>query len=135
MNTTNKKNILLVEDEAIVSISTASILTNHGYRVVPVYDGQEAVDAIDRTEIDLILMDIELGDGKMDGTEAACRILRKHTVPIVFHTSHAEKEMHDRVKNITRYGYVLKGTGEQVLLESISIALESFNAHVLLEYR
>ena len=77
---------------------------------------------------DLILMDIDLGRGKMEGTEAAERILREREIPIVFCTSHAEKEMVEKVKNITRYGYVLKNSGEFVLLESISMAFELFEA-------
>ena len=65
----------------------------------------------------------------MDGTVAAEIILKDHDIPIIFHTSHAEKEMVEKVKGITRYGYVLKNAGEFVLLESIQMAFELFNAH------
>jgi PAS domain S-box-containing protein len=71
----------------------------------------------------------------MDGTQAAQEILRTHELPIVFLTSHAEKEMVDRVKGITRYGYVLKNSGEFVLLEAITMAFELFDAHTTLKMK
>ncbi|MFW5769429.1 MAG: PAS domain S-box protein, partial [Spirochaetota bacterium] len=79
--------------------------------------------------IDLILMDIDLGRDKMDGTETAEKILKEQNIPIIFHTSHSEREMVEKVKGITRYGYVLKSAGEFVLLEAIQMAFELFAAH------
>ncbi len=70
-------------------------------------------------------MDIDLGTD-IDGTEAARRILAKKEVPIVFLTSHSEKELVEKVKNITRYGYVIKNSGAFVLLSSIEMAFELF---------
>jgi DNA-binding NarL/FixJ family response regulator len=71
--------------------------------------------------IDLVLMDIDLGRG-IDGPEAARRILDLRELPIVFLTSHSERQWVERVIEITTYGYVLKSTGEFVLVQSIEIA-------------
>ena len=76
-------------------------------------------------------MDVDLGRG-ITGTEASRKILKKHHLPIVFLTSHSEKEYVDKVKEITNYGYVLKNSGEFVLIESISMAFELFETNVLL---
>ena len=123
------KKILLVEDESIIAMEEAQLFRTYGYEVELVYKGERAVEMVDEdTEIDLVLMDIDLGKG-MEGTEAADRILRKHDIPIVFLTSHAEKEMVDKVRNITSYGYVLKNSGEFVLIESVRMAFELFEAH------
>jgi PAS domain S-box-containing protein len=78
-------------------------------------------------------MDINLGKG-MDGAEAAEHILKIRSLPIVFLTSHSEQAVVDRIKTITRYGYVIKNSGEFVLLESISMALELFEANRKLLY-
>ncbi|MFW5807198.1 MAG: PAS domain S-box protein, partial [Spirochaetota bacterium] len=64
-----------------------------------------------------------------DGTEAAERILAEVNVPVVFLTSHTEREYVDRVRDITSYGYVAKHSGEFVLIESIRMALQLFDAH------
>ncbi|MDZ7793230.1 MAG: PAS domain S-box protein [Spirochaetia bacterium] len=123
------KKILLVEDEAIIAMNQAQILKKHGYEIVTVHNGEKAIEAVDSDpDISLILMDIDLGKG-MDGTKATEKILSRHELPIVFLTSHSEKEMVDRVKGITRYGYVLKNSGEFVLIESINMAYELFEAH------
>jgi CheY-like chemotaxis protein len=73
-------------------------------------------------------MDIDLGSG-IDGTEAAQIILEHKNLPIVFLTSHREKEVVEKVKGISRYGYVLKNSGEFVLVEAVTMAFELFEAH------
>jgi len=121
--------ILLVEDEAVLALSESKTLEKHGYMVRTAYTGESAIDIIKSDgEISLVLMDIDLGEG-IDGTETAKRILRYRNVPIVFLSSHSEKEYVNRVKEITGYGYVLKNSGEFVLIESIKMAFQLFNAH------
>ena len=110
------KKILLVEDEAIIALSEAGIIQRHGYKIITAYNGEAAVDSVrSDPEISLVLMDIDLGTG-IDGNETARRILKQRELPIVFLTSHAEKHMVDKVKDITRYGYILKNAGEFVLM-------------------
>jgi len=122
------KKILLVEDEALIAMSQSKQLNKYGYEVVTAYDGETSISMVDSdSEISLVLMDIDLGQG-MDGTEAARRILQKHDLPIVFLTSHSEKEYVDKVKKITGYGYVLKNSGEFVLVESIKMAYQLFDS-------
>ena len=123
------KTILLVEDDAIIAAAAAAKLKKFGYRPVTAYSGEEAVQyTLENPEISLVLMDIDLGDG-MDGTSAACKILDFKNLPIVFLTSHSEKEYVDKVKKITRYGYVLKNSGDFVLRSSIDMAYDLFETH------
>jgi two-component sensor histidine kinase/CheY-like chemotaxis protein len=120
--------LLLVEDQAVIALNEANNLRAEGYAVEIVHSGEAACERAERRkDIDLVLMDIDLGRG-IDGTEAARRILRSRDVPIVFLTSHAEREMVERVRSITRYGYVLKSSGTAVLLSSIDMALRLFRA-------
>lgn len=120
--------ILLVEDERIVALSEQRTLERYGYAVTTVQTGEAAVALVrDDHDIDLVLMDIDLGAG-IDGTEAAARLLEFREVPVVFLTGHAEREMVDRVKGITRYGYVLKTAGEFVLVQAIEMAFELFES-------
>ncbi|MFP4383565.1 MAG: PAS domain S-box protein [Spirochaetia bacterium] len=118
--------ILLVEDDAVVALTESRLLEDNGYSVIVAHGGEKAVEAADYENIDLVLMDIDLGDDSMDGTEAARKILDRKELPILFLTNHTEKAFVDRVKKITGYGYVLKNAGEFVLLESINTALKLF---------
>ncbi len=123
-----ERRILLVEDEALIALDEARTLQAHGYETFTVHSGERAVEAVRRdVGIELVLMDIDLGSG-IDGTTAAVQILEIRELPIVFLTSHSEKEMVEKVKGITRYGYVLKSAGEFVLIESINMAFELFES-------
>jgi len=129
MKNIDTNTILLVEDEAIIAMNQEQTLKKHGYNVVKAFSGEKALEKISAdTSIFLILMDIDLGKG-MDGTETASEILKENDVPIVFLTSHSEKEYVEKVKKITKYGYVLKNSGEFVLIESIHMARELYSAN------
>jgi PAS domain S-box-containing protein len=123
-----RKKILLVENEMIIALDESARITRLGYEVLSVNSGEAAVkSALGDATILLILMDIDLGEG-IDGPEAARRILTKRDLPIVFLTSHSEREMVEKVRGITRYGYVLKNSGDFVLQSSIEMAFELFEA-------
>ncbi|WP_020614312.1 response regulator [Sediminispirochaeta bajacaliforniensis] len=126
-NDTVDTQILLVEDEALIAMAESHMLEKQGFRVKTVLNGTDAIREGLKNEIDLILMDIDLGRNRMDGTEASKKILEQRDVPIIFLTSHSEKEYVSRVRGITRYGYILKNSGIFVLFQAIEKALESFN--------
>ncbi len=122
------KKILLVEDEALIAMAEEYTLRAHGFEVVSVSTGEKAVAAaLNDPDIKLVLMDIDLGGG-MDGTECARRILASLDLPVVFLTNHYEKEIVEKTRGISNYGYILKNSGEFVLIESIRMALELFDA-------
>lgn len=76
----NVKTILLVEDEALIAMRQAAILTRNGFNVLKAHHARKALEIAAARDVDLILMDIDLGQGKMDGTEAA-NCLRRLTIP------------------------------------------------------
>jgi PAS domain S-box-containing protein len=122
-----KKSILLVEDEAVIAMTTAKVLEQE-YEVLTALKGEEAVELVKSgKKVDLILMDIDLGKG-MDGTEVAEIILRDRYIPVVFLSSHTEKALIDKTEKITSYGYVLKDTGYAILFASIRMAFRLHEA-------
>lgn len=124
--------ILLVEDKSLIALSVQMTLEGLGYGVLSESTGKAAIDAVLRgdTPIDLILMDLDLGDG-IDGAEAARRILAERDVPVVFLTAHSDQEYVDRVRGITRYGFVVKNSGPYVLQSVVETAFELFATHRL----
>jgi CheY-like chemotaxis protein len=121
-----RKNILLVEDDAIMAFVESQVISLHGYRVISAVSGEKAIDLI-KTDpsIDLVLMDIDLGYG-IDGTEVARTILTLRHIPLLFLSSHSERAMRERVCGITHYGYVRKDSIDTVLLSCIERAFERF---------
>ncbi|MBN1242307.1 MAG: response regulator [Spirochaetales bacterium] len=122
------RTVLVVEDEPIIALAVKATLARHGYEVVQAASGEDAIRMADEhPEIALILMDINLGAG-LDGTEAARVVLATHEVPLVFHSSHTEPDVVERTEGITSYGYIVKNTGETVLLASMKMAFRLFEA-------
>ncbi len=130
MDANKKQTILLVEDDFITAEVEIAQLKQRGYNIVHAANGETAIELIDdeNNEINLILMDIDLGSG-MDGTEAAAIILTKKDIPVVFLSSHNEPDIVEKTEKISSYGYVLKNTGITVLDASIKMAFKLFNAN------
>jgi CheY-like chemotaxis protein len=104
-------------------------LKSKGYTVIPASTGDKALKFIqEQDDIDLVLMDIELGKG-ISGAETAEKILAVKDIPIVFLTSYNEQVIVEQVNSITRYGYVAKNAGDYILLSTIEMALELFDAN------
>jgi len=123
------KTLLLVEDEPIIAMAERLGLERIGYSVVHVGTGADAIREASRNpSIDLVLMDIDLGGG-MDGTEAAATILRERDVPVLFLSSHMEKDVVERTERITNYGYVVKNSSFTVLDASIKMAFKLFESN------
>ncbi len=128
----NKKKILLVEDEVLIAMVEKAELEKYGYVVETVISGEAAIEraAMGDGRIDLILMDIDLGPGRMDGTEAAKMVLAKKDIPIVFLSSHTDPGTVEKTEKITSYGYVVKNSGIIVMDASIKMALKLFEARL-----
>jgi len=126
----NQKTILLVEDEAVIAMIEEQTLKRHGFNVIVAPSGENAINIVKNThDIDLILMDINLGKGKMDGTEAAEIILKDNDIPVLFLSSYTQAEVVQKTERITSYGYVVKDSGETVLITSIKMAFKLSDAH------
>jgi PAS domain S-box-containing protein len=117
--------ILLVEDEGIIALGQTKQLEDEGYLVMHALSGEEAIEIVraHKGKIDLVLMDINLGQG-MDGAQAAREILKDHDIRILFLSSHSEREIVEKTEKITSYGYVTKDSGIAVLNASIKMALK-----------
>lgn len=128
MVNSQQKTILIVDAEPATGLADADLLREFGYAVVVASSGEIAVElTLASDNIDLVLTEIDLGGG-IDGADAARRILAKRMVPIVFHTAHVGEEYVDRVRGITRYGYVARRSGPHVLRSTIEAAFELFAA-------
>ncbi|HOO72930.1 MAG TPA: PAS domain S-box protein [Spirochaetota bacterium] len=130
----NYRTILIVENEAVIALNQAETVKSFGYQVMIANSGEQALDFIENSnDIGLVLMDIDLGKG-MDGPQTAREILARRDIPIVFLTSHAEREIVEKVRGITRYGYVIKNSGDFVLQSSIEMAYDLFDANNKLSF-
>ncbi len=123
-----RKTILLVEDEFLLAMNEKTQLEKYGYAVLIANSGEKAVEFTnEKSSIDLILMDINLGNG-IDGTQAAEAILKAHDIPIVFLSSHIEKDVVEKTEKISSYGYVVKNSSITVIDASIKMAFKLYES-------
>jgi len=128
MDSAGKKLVLLVEDDPIIALDERFHLESYGYAVLVARDGERGIEAFRANpSIDLVLMDIDLGPG-IDGTDAARAMLAERKIPVVFLSSHTERELVERTEAITSYGYVVKNSGITVLDASMKMAFKLFEA-------
>ncbi|PKL17076.1 MAG: response regulator [Spirochaetae bacterium HGW-Spirochaetae-5] len=120
------KTILIVDDDRIIAMAEASFLIKNGYNALTAGTGEEVFEILDSgADCHMVLLDIDLGNG-MSGPEIAEKILKRRDIPIVFVTSHIEGDMTEQVKHIKKYGYVVKNSGDFVILSAIEMAFELF---------
>ena len=100
--------ILVVEDENIVALDIENRLKSLGFTVLPVISsGEEAVEKAYEYKPDLILMDILL-KGKLNGIEAAKKIVGTIKIPIIYLTASTNREVLERARQIGRCSYIKK---------------------------
>jgi DNA-binding LytR/AlgR family response regulator len=116
-------NVLVVEDESIVSKDIQHSLKKLGYNVVgAAATGEQAVKLAMETQPDIILMDIML-KGEMNGIEAATQIRTETNIPVIFLTAYADESTLNKAKVTQPYGYIIKPFKEIDIHTSIEMAL------------
>jgi len=84
--TIESKRILVVDDDPGVRTSLGDVLLTEGYAVFPAKDGQQAVELARSTEVDLVLLDLNMP--VKNGWDTFEQLTREHPlVPIIIVTA------------------------------------------------
>lgn len=120
------KNILIVDDEETNVKMLRSVIEHEpGYHVYESTSGKEAVELVQKTEMDLILLDIIMPD--MDGFEVYQEVRRISDVPIVFITGDKHFTTIEKANEIGVEDYINKPFMPQIILESLHSILQERN--------
>ena len=113
--------ILIAEDETIIRLDLRDLLVRAGFEVcAEARDGEEAVE-LARSELpDLAVMDVKMP--KLDGIDAARKILDERPIPIVMLTAYGQDELVSRAVEAGVFGYLVKPFRENDLLPAIHTA-------------
>ena len=113
--------ILIGEDETIIRLDLKEILERAGFEVcAEARDGEEAVELARAEEPDLAVLDVKMP--RLDGIEAARRILAERPIPIVMLTAYGQDELVARAVEAGVFGYLVKPFRETDLLPAIQAA-------------
>ena len=113
--------ILVAEDETIIRLDLRELLERSGFEVcAEARDGVEAVELARSEQPDLAILDVKMP--RLDGIEAARRILDEHPIPIVMLTAYGQEELVARAVEAGVFGYLVKPFREADLLPAIRTA-------------
>ena len=116
--------VLIVEDEAIVSMDLRYRLEAMGYSVIAeIRSGEEAVEAASQLHPDVVLMDIGLS-GEMDGIDAAAQIRDHCDIPVVYVTAYVDEATLERAKATGPYGFLPKPFYDASLQAVVETAIQ-----------
>ena len=113
--------VLVAEDETIIRLDLKDLLERAGFEVcAEARDGEEAVALARSEQPDVAIMDVKMP--KLDGIEAARRILDERPIPIVMLTAYGQDELVQRAAEAGVFGYLVKPFREQDLVPAIRTA-------------
>lgn len=90
-------NILICDDEQDIVNALKIYLANPDYHLLEAHTGQEALDALERKDIHLVLLDIMMPE--MDGITALAKLRQVSNVPVILLTAKGEDS--DKVLGLT----------------------------------
>ncbi len=113
--------ILIAEDETIIRLDLRDVLERAGHDVcAEARDGEEAVALAHDEQPELAILDVKMP--RLDGIEAARRILAERPIPIVMLTAYGQEELVARAVEAGVFGYLVKPFRETDLLPAIQTA-------------
>ncbi|MFN4217395.1 MAG: response regulator, partial [Brevinematales bacterium] len=126
------KQILLVEDEAIISWNIAKLVEKSRNKIcATVRTFEDGLEAFEKYQPDVIIMDIILA-GEKNGLDLAEEILRRQYVPIICLTAYSTGNYIARIQSLNIFGYLVKPFEERDLEVMLHLALnESERAKIL----
>jgi len=120
-----KKRILIVDDERDIVKVLVIRLQSSGYEVISAFDGAQGVFMAHKEKPDLIILDIRMPAG--DGFSVAERLKRSShtwTIPIIFLTGSPETEAEGRAMELGARFFIKKPYDPEELLDAVKRALE-----------
>ncbi len=121
------KEILLIDDDALILKTLNRLLSKQGYNIEVIKDSTEALEKALATDYDLIICDIRMPG--LDGIELISQIKEgrnqadKTEIPIIFITGYASEDAPIDAIKLGVKDYILKPFDMDKLLESVKKVL------------
>ena len=117
-----RKQILIIDDEASIRESLSEILEDEGFAAVMAPSAEKGIELLEDISIDLVLLDIWLGDG-MDGLTALAKIKEQHDIPVIMISGHGTIETAVQATHSGAYDFIEKPLSYDKIILSISNGL------------
>ncbi|WP_300279770.1 response regulator transcription factor [Peptacetobacter sp.] len=124
----NTYNILIVEDEKEIADAVEIYLKNQGYNVFKAYNGMEAIEIVEKTEIHLSIVDIMMPI--MDGITFTMKVREKYNFPIIMLSAKSEEVDKIMGLNIGADDYITKPFKPLELLARVNSQLRRYTKYM-----
>ncbi|MCD6227974.1 MAG: response regulator [Candidatus Omnitrophica bacterium] len=106
------KNILVIDDEELITRSLRKLLEKSGYAVLVAKNGQDALAMVEEEDFDLIVADVRMpGMNGIETIKAIYENLEKRglkRIPVIFITGYADEEIEQRAETLGPVAYIYK---------------------------
>ncbi|MFD0617102.1 response regulator transcription factor [Paenibacillus sp. GCM10027629] len=117
-------NIMIVDDDAHIRELVCLFLRQEGFQTCEATNGLEALDLIERTKVDMMILDIMMP--KMDGWEL-CRELRRHyDLPLLMLTAKGETTQKLKGFELGTDDYLVKPFDPLELVARVKVLLKRY---------
>jgi two-component system, LytTR family, response regulator LytT len=124
--------ILIIEDEALIAQKIKMQLESFGYQIAGVfYNFEAATPAIQELDFDVLITDINLGDGidTKSGIVLAQQLKEIKECPIIFLTAFSDKDTIKKATTVSPSAYLVKPVNEANLFAAVQLAVENFTSN------
>ena len=127
-----KYDCLIIDDEKLLADSTAEYFNLFGIKTAIAYSASECRDFFRANTAQLLLLDINLGDGS--GFELCKELREKTQIPILFISARTSDDDKIIALNIGGDDYIQKPYSLSVLLAKVKVVLKRYGQSVSTEY-
>ncbi len=119
-------NILVCDDDKEIVNAIDIYLSKEGYQIYKAYNGKQALEIMEKTEIHLVILDIMMP--QMDGMEAASKIRQTKAVPIIMLS--AKSEDYDKVAGLNNGAddYITKPFNPMELIARVNSQIRRYTS-------
>jgi len=117
-------NILICDDDKEIAAAIAVYLENEGYQTHLAHDGKDALFVLEKTDVQLIIMDIMMP--KLDGLQATMEIRKSRNIPIIMLSAKSEDTDKIMGLSIGADDYVTKPFNPLELIARVKSQLRRF---------
>lgn len=118
-----QKKILIVEDDFLNRRFTKKILSENGFLVLEAKNAKQTLEILKNESVDMIILDINLGEEEQGGISIGQQIKDKYSVPFIYLTAYENPEIIDKAVATKPYSYLTKPFKNVDLITAVEITL------------
>ena len=120
----DKVNILVCDDDKEIVDAIEIYLQQEGYHVIKAYDGEQAIEQLEKNDVQLLIMDVMMP--RLDGIRATLKIRENSSIPIIILSAKTEDADKILGLNIGADDYISKPFNTQEMIARVKAQLRRY---------